>query len=487
LITPDRNEYLALAGTYNLIPVSCEVSADLDTPTSIYKKIVPQSPAYLLESVEGGENLARYSFIGFDPFLTFVSRGAESLVSSGGRQEICTGQPLENLERIISGFKVYLRPGLPRFFGGAVGYIGYDLVRFIEAIKMPPGEGIPGLPDCCFVFAGTVLIFDHVRQVLIIVVNSRPGAEPERSYIQATEQIEKVIGALKNSIPFENIKMKRSGAGSAAEANMTRAEFMENVTRAKEYIAAGDILQVVLSRRLRVPFSGEPFNVYRKLRALNPSPYLFYLDFGDLVVVGSSPEMLVKVEDAVVETCPIAGTRPRGEDLTADEDFARDLMEDEKEKAEHLMLVDLGRNDLGRVCETGSVRVRRFMEVEKYSHVMHLVSNVRGRLAQGQSCFDALKSCFPAGTLSGAPKVRAMEIIAELEPDRRGIYGGAIGYLGFSGNLDTAIAIRTVLIHEGNAYVQAGAGIVADSDPEREYEETMSKASVLLKTLEEAG
>lgn len=486
MITPDRNEYLALARTYNLIPVSCEISADLDTPTSIYKKITPRSPAYLLESVEGGENLARYSFIGFDPFLTFVSRGAESLVGSSGRQEISTGQPLEDLERIISGFKVYLRPGLPRFFGGAVGYIGYDLVRFIEDIKMPPGEGIPGIPDCCFVFAGTVLIFDHVRQVLIIVVNSRPGAEPERSYTQATEQIAKVIGALKNSIPFENIRAKRPGAGRAAEANMSRAEFMEKVKRAKEYIAAGDILQVVLSRRLRVPFAGEPFNVYRKLRALNPSPYLFYLDFGDLVVVGSSPEMLVKVENAVVETCPIAGTRPRGENLTADEDFARDLMEDEKEKAEHLMLVDLGRNDLGRVCETGSVRVKRFMEVEKYSHVMHLVSNVRGRLAQGQSCFDALKACFPAGTLSGAPKVRAMEIIAELEPDRRGIYGGAIGYLGFSGNLDTAIAIRTVLIHEGFAYVQAGAGIVADSDPEREYEETMNKAHVLLKTLEEA-
>ncbi len=487
MITPGRNEYLALAGAYNLIPVSREVSADLDTPTSIYKKIAPQSPAYLLESVEGGENLARYSFIGFDPFLTFVSRGAESLVSRDGRQETCTGMPLENLEQIVSAFKVYLRPGLPRFFGGAVGYIGYDLVRFIEDIKMPPGEGIPGLPDCCFVFAGTVLIFDHVRQVLIIVVNSRPGAEPERSYTQATEQIEKVIGALKNSIPFENRSTKRPEAGRAAEANMTRTEFMEKVKRAKEYITAGDILQVVLSRRLRVPFSGEPFNVYRRLRALNPSPYLFYLDFGDLVVVGSSPEMLVKVEEALVETCPIAGTRPRGENIAADEDFARDLMEDEKERAEHLMLVDLGRNDLGRVCETGSVRVKRFMEVEKYSHVMHLVSNVRGRLAQGKSCFDALKSCFPAGTLSGAPKVRAMEIIAELEPDRRGIYGGAIGYLGFSGNLDTAIAIRTVLIHEGNAYLQAGAGIVADSDPEREYEESMSKALVLLKTLEEAG
>ena len=489
MITPDRNEYLALAGTYNLIPVSCEISADLDTPTSIYKKIAQQSPAYLLESVEGGENLARYSFIGFDPFLTFVSRGAESLVSRDGRQETCTGMPLKNLERIVSAFKVYLRPGLPRFFGGAVGYIGYDLVRFIEDIKMPLGEGIPGLPDCCFVFAGTVLIFDHVRQVLIIVVNSRPGDEPGKSYTQAAEKIEKVIGAMKNSIPFENRSTKRPEAGRAvaAEANMTRTEFMEKVKRAKEYITAGDILQVVLSRRLRVPFSGEPFNVYRKLRALNPSPYLFYLDFGDLVVVGSSPEMLVKVEDAVVETCPIAGTRPRGENIAADEDFARDLMEDEKERAEHLMLVDLGRNDLGRVCETGSVRVKRFMEVEKYSHVMHLVSNVWGRLALGQSCFDALKACFPAGTLSGAPKVRAMEIIAELEPDRRGIYGGAIGYLGFSGNLDTAIAIRTVLIHEGNAYVQAGAGIVADSDPEREYEESMSKALVLLKTLEEAG
>ncbi|TEB11814.1 anthranilate synthase component I [Pelotomaculum propionicicum] len=486
MITPGRAEYLDLAGAYNLIPVSCEINADLDTPTSIYKKIAPKSPAYLLESVEGGENLARYSFIGFDPFLTFVSRGSGSLVEQEGRQETCAGMPLDNLEQIVSSFKVYLKPGLPRFFGGAVGYIGYDLVRFIEDIEMQPGEGIPGIPECCFIFAGTVLIFDHVRQALNIVVNSRPGAEPASSYDRAVEQIEKVIGALKNNIILEHERKERAEAGGAAEANMTRAEFMAKVRRAKEYIAAGDILQVVLSRRLRVPFTGEPFNVYRRLRALNPSPYLFYLDFGELVVVGSSPEMLVKVEDGAVETCPIAGTRPRGKDLTADENLAGDLLADEKEKAEHLMLVDLGRNDLGRVCETGSVRVKRFMEVEKYSHVMHLVSNVRGRLAQGRSCFDALKSCFPAGTLSGAPKVRAMEIIGELEPDRRGVYGGAIGYLGFSGNLDTAIAIRTVLFHAGNAYVQAGAGIVADSDPAREYEETMSKARVLLKTLEEA-
>lgn len=483
LITPSRNEYLSLAGEYNLILVSCEISADLDTPISIYKKIAPKSPSYLLESVEGGENLARYSFIGFDPFLTFVSRGEESLVFRNGRSENSTGSPLENLEQVISGFKIHLRPGLPRFFGGAVGYIGYDTVSFIEDIKMPPGKGIPGIPDCYFVFAGTVLIFDHVRQVLIIVINSLPGEEPERSYVEAKEQINKVINAVKSSIPLEDAEMKRVEVCRAVEANMTPEEFMEKVARAKEYIRAGDILQVVLSRRLRVPFTGEPFNVYRQLRVLNPSPYLFYLDFGEAIVVGASPEMLVRVEDTVVETCPIAGTRPRGESLAADEAFAKDLLEDEKERAEHLMLVDLGRNDLGKVCEIGSVRPARFMEVEKFSHVMHLVSNVRGRLKRGCNCFDALKACFPAGTLSGAPKVRAMEIISELEPDRRGIYGGAIGYLGFSGNLDTAIAIRTVVIYEGNAYVQAGAGIVADSDPEREYEETMNKARVLLKTV----
>lgn len=484
--TPSRVEYLDLSRNYNLIPVGRKINADMDTPISIYKKIAPKGPAYLLESVEGGENLARYSFIGFDPFLVFTSRGEESQITGGGRQKTVPGSPLENLERVVSGFNVHLAPGLPRFFGGAVGYIGYDAVRFIERVEIPQ-RGAPDLPDCNFIFAGTVLVFDHVRRTLTIVINSLPGDNPEEAYDEAEGRIDTVISAVKSGVPTEDKDHGLPSVHGPLEANINREEYIAKVLQAKEYIKAGDILQVVLSRRLRVPFRGEPFNAYRKLRALNPSPYLYYLDFGEVKVVGSSPEMLVRVEGGTAETCPIAGTRPRGADLAEDEALASELLGDTKERAEHLMLVDLGRNDLGKVCEAGSVKLTRFMEVEKFSHVMHLVSNVRGRLAPGKNCFDALKACFPAGTVTGAPKVRAMEIIGELEPDGRGIYAGAIGYFGFSGNLDTAITIRTVVIHEGNAYVQAGAGIVADSDPEREYEETLNKARALLKTLEEVG
>lgn len=481
--TPGREEYLSLSNKYNLIPVSREINADLDTPISIYKKVAPRGPAYLLESVEGGENLARYSFIGFDPFLTFTARGGETVISGPGRQETAAGSPLDILEKVMAGFQVPRQPGLPRFFGGAVGYLGYDAVRFFEKIEVPR-RGVPDLPDCSFIFAGTVLIFDHVRRTLAIVINSIPGDDPGASYDRAAGQIDRVAGLVAGSLSGLDRSPGSGPAGGVVDANISREDFMRRVDQAKEYIRAGDILQVVLSRRIRVPFRGDSFEVYRRLRALNPSPYLYYLDLGGIRVVGSSPEMLVRVEGGLAETCPIAGTRPRGRSPEEDEVLARNLLEDEKERAEHLMLVDLGRNDLGKVCVTGSVKLARFMEIEKFSHVMHLVSRVRGRLAPGKNCFDALKACFPAGTVSGAPKVRAMEIIGELEPDGRGIYAGAIGYFGFSGNLDTAIAIRTVVIHGGNAYVQAGAGIVADSDPGREYEETVNKAKALLKTME---
>ncbi len=480
--TPGREEYLSLSKKYNLIPVCREINTDLDTPISVYKKVVKKGPAYLLESVEGGENLARYSFIGFDPFIIFTLRGEESLVSAGGRQKKFLGSPLENMESLISGFNVYPKPGLPRFFGGAVGYIGYDTVRFIERIEIPRSDNL-GLPDCNLIFAGTVLIFDHVKRTLTIVINSLPRDKPENAYGKAEQQIENVIKAVKHNIPEEVDNPEPALDYSQLEANITRAEFIKKVLQAKEYIQSVDILQVVLSQQLRVPFRGEPFNVYRKLRTINPSPYHFYLDFGDIKVIGSSPEMLVRVEGNLVETHPIAGTRPRGISPAEDDVLALDLLRDIKERAEHLMLVDLGRNDLGKVCEEGSIRLARFMDVERFSHVMHLVSVVRGKLAPGKNCFEAFKACFPAGTVTGAPKVRAMNIISELEPDGRGIYAGAIGYFGFSGNLDMAIAIRTVVIHEGNAYIQAGAGIVAASDPEREYEETLNKAQALLKTL----
>jgi len=484
--SPGRGEYLSLSQHYDLIPVSQVINADLDTPISVYKKIAPQGPAYLLESVEGGESLARHSFIGCDPFLLFSSHGATSFIAGAGQQETLQGAPLENLALVISRFRVYPTPGLPRFFGGAVGYLSYDAVRFMERVNLPR-RGAPDLPDCSFIFAGTVVIFDHVSRTLTIVINSRPGSSPEQAYDEAERRIAEVIKAVDGSLAPKNAEGKTSTASGQVEANITPDEFKAGVVRAKEYIKAGDILQVVLSRRLRMPFSGEPFEVYRKLRSLNPSPYLYYLDFGEAKVIGSSPEMLVRLDGGTVETCPIAGTRPRGDAPETDQALARELLEDAKERAEHLMLVDLGRNDLGKVSETGSVRVPRFMEVEKFSHVMHLVSHVTGCIAPGLNAFDALKACFPAGTVTGAPKVRAMEIISELEPEARGVYAGAVGYFGFSGNLDTAITIRTVVVHNGYAYIQAGAGIVADSDPELEYRETQNKAMALIKTLEEVS
>lgn len=483
---PGKESYLLLSQSYNLIPVYREINADMDTPISIYKKINPRGPAYLLESVEGGENLARYSFIGFDPFLNFISRGERSLVAGEEREDVVWGDPLEMLEKVMRDFKVRQDSAPPRFYGGAVGYIGYNTVRFFERIEMSKRSS-PELPDCNFIFAGTVLIFDHVKRTLTIIVNSRPGEDPTKAYAAALDKIEKVVAAVRGGFSAGDSINKRPCVDGSVDENMTREEFIEKVRQAKEYIKAGDILQVVLSRQVRVPFTGEPFDVYRRLRAINPSPYLYYLSFGDVVVVGSSPEMLVRVEAGTVETCPIAGTRPRGSGPAEDNAFARDLLGDEKERAEHLMLLDLGRNDLGKVCETGSVTVSRFMEIEKFSHVMHIVSNVRGNLSPAKSCFDALRACFPAGTVTGAPKVRAMEIINEMEPAGRGIYAGAIGYFCFSGSMDTAIAIRTVVIHGGSAYVQAGAGIVADSDPEREYEEVINKARALLNTVGEVG
>ncbi|TEB05328.1 Anthranilate synthase component 1 [Pelotomaculum schinkii] len=484
--SPGKGEYLSLSKRYDLIPVSQVINADLDTPISVYKKVSPQGPAYLLESVEGGENLARHSFIGCDPFLLFSSRGETSFITAAGQQEALQGSPLENLARIISKYRVYPAPGLPRFSGGAVGYLSYDAVRFMERVNLPRC-GAPDLPDCSFIFAGTVLIFDHVSRSLTIVINSRPGNCPDHAYDEAERRIAEVARAICGRLAAKDGAGKPSAGFGPVESNITAAEFKAGVARAKEYIKAGDVLQVVLSRRLSMPFHGDSFKVYRRLRSLNPSPYLYYLDFGDAKIIGSSPEMLVRLDGGTVETCPIAGTRPRGDGPEADQRLAKDLLEDAKERAEHLMLVDLGRNDLGKVSETGSVRVSRLMEVEKFSHVMHLVSHVTGRIAPGLNVFDALKACFPAGTVTGAPKVRAMEIISELEPEARGIYAGAIGYFGFSGNLDTAIAIRTVVIHNGCAYVQAGAGIVADSDPEMEYRETQNKAMALIKTLEEVG
>ena len=338
------------------------------------------------------------------------------------------------------------------------------------------------LPDSNFILTRLVLIFDHVKHSVKIVVNTEPGSDPLRAYHSAVTRI-KTVEKMINEPGMTVNRVESSGGHAGFVSNMSRAEFVGKVEKAKEYIRSGDIFQVVLSQRLKTPLTGNPFDIYRRLRTVNPAPYLYYLKFGETIIIGSSPEMLIRVEDSTIQTCPIAGTRPRGKSVAEDRAFERELLADEKERAEHVMLVDLGRNDLGKVCDYGSIEMKQFMEVERYSHVMHIVSTVTGQLLPEKTVFDALKACFPAGTVSGAPKIRAMELIDELEPNRRGPYAGVIGYFGFTGNMDTCITIRTILVHDGMTYIQAGAGIVADSDPEKEYDETINKAKALLETL----
>lgn len=477
---PSQAEYLEKSTEYNLIPVYTDLLVDMETPISIFKKVCRENYTFLLESVEGGENLARYSFIGLEPFLTYrCKNGAGIIEDSTGLKDI-TGDPLLTLQSIMERYSAPKTDGLPRFYGGAVGYFGYDLVRYLENLPEETDDDL-NLPDCHFILTRLVLIFDHVKHKVKIVVNTEPGKDPAAAYQSALAR----INALRKIIsePASTGVPERKGVQAGFASNMTKDEFMKKVERAREYIRAGDIFQVVLSQRLKMPLTGEPFEIYRNLRTVNPAPYLYYLNFGGTVIIGSSPEMLIRVEDGIVQTCPIAGTRPRGRSRAEDAALEKELLADEKEKAEHVMLVDLGRNDLGRVCDYGSIKINSFMETEHYSHVMHIVSSVTGHLRPGCTSYDALRACFPAGTVSGAPKVRAMEIIEELEPTRRGIYAGAIGYFGFTGNMDTCITIRTILVHDGMTYVQAGAGIVADSDPGREYDETINKAGALLETL----
>lgn len=495
---PAPADYRKLSRFYNMIPVCCEQRiADTLTPVTVFLKIAAGRPAFLLESVEGGERLARYSFIGVDPYLIYTQKGKTGLLEGAGRnRKKVKGDPFEILRQLVASVRAPLLGDLPRFSGGAVGCFGYGLARWLEEIP-PCARDDLGLQDCYFLFCRKLIIFDHVRSTLQVVINSFPGKSPaEDGYSSAIRQIEDAFATLEgggegNSRTaewFGNLPEKgQAGQDARMEAVPGRERFLAGVRKAKEYIQRGDLFQVVLSQRFSRPFSGEPFSVYRRLRSLNPSPYMYFLDFGGVAVAGSSPEMLVRVEGEEVQTCPIAGTRQRGKTPEEDGVFARELQEDSKERAEHVMLVDLGRNDLARVCSAGSVTVAEFMKVERYSHVMHLVSSLKGRLGPGKTAFDALRACFPAGTVTGAPKVRAMEIIAELEEYERGLYAGAVGYAGYNGNLDTAITIRTVVFHQGRAHVQAGAGIVADSDPEKEYTETLNKARALLEALESAG
>lgn len=486
---PSKEEFIRRSHDGNLVPVYREILADMETPVSAYRKIARGKYSFLLESVEGGEHLARYSFIGTDPFLVFKSKDHDVYIVERWRADKIRLEPdqdpLHILKELLGRYTWVDDPELPRFCGGAVGYIGYDTVRFFE--KLPDGtEDDLNVPDCFFIFTDILVIFDHLKHRIKVVCNPEVGSDPCTTYNLAIEKIDDVVDRLRHT----QIPLDQSGAGSstaeAPTANMTRDQYEQAVIKAKEYIKAGDIIQVVLSQRLSKPLHADPFNVYRALRSVNPSPYMYYLSFDDIKLIGSSPEILVTEDRGTVTTRPIAGTRPRGKSQDDDAALERELQADEKERAEHIMLVDLGRNDIGRVCEFGSVNVDELMVIEKYSHVMHLVSNVRGRLAPGKDQFDVLRATFPAGTLTGAPKIRAMEIIDELEPTKRGTYGGAIGYFSFSGNMDTCITIRTILVKNGIAYMQAGAGIVADSVPAAEYQECMNKAGALLKAIEMA-
>ncbi|MFN2367187.1 MAG: anthranilate synthase component I [Desulfurivibrionaceae bacterium] len=484
---PSRNVFKELVGEADLIPVYREIIADLDTPLTVFAKVAgEESRAFLFESLEGGEKWGRYSFIGYDPLAVFESHGDKVTLTRNGREEILRGDPLELLRKLVGSFRVSGQTEyLPRFFGGAVGFLGYDMVRFMETLPTYK-EPLAGFPDSSFMIPRMVLIYDNLKQILTIVncVEIDRQRDIADQYLEATARIEEVVARIAGPVPAELTAPGRTGTGHQFSSNMSEDSFRGMIEKAKEYILAGDIIQVVLSQRFHTRSEISPFRLYRALRHINPSPYLFYLKQGDLVQIGSSPEILVRLEHDDIELRPIAGTRRRG--ATPEEDLAleKELLADPKERAEHLMLVDLGRNDVGRVSVHGQVETRDLMVVERYSHVMHIVSGVHGRLAPGYDQFDVLRACFPAGTVSGAPKIRAMEIIEELEPERRGPYAGAVGYFGFSGNMDFCITIRTFIQKGADLWIQAGAGVVADSDPRLEYEETVNKSMGLRRAVE---
>ncbi len=493
---PSIEEFKALAKKGNPVPVYRQLLADALTPVSAFQALAGGGDfAFLLESVEGGEKVGRYSFLGADPVLTFRADLGSVEVTRGGVTTKMNPGPgrtvIDEFREILSPYSPARLDGLPRFSGGAVGYFSYDTVRLLEPVGEGSGDGL-GLPDLYFMLYESMVIFDHVRKILKVVCYADcTDARPEEAYARAKARANEIVERLRSASPTLADDVEPGvGPSRSFESNVTREEFTSAVERALEYIRAGDIIQVVLSQRLHTRTRARPFDLYRALRTVNPSPYMFYLQFPEVQLVGSSPEVMLRVEDGVAEVRPIAGTRPRGATPEEDASLAEELTRDPKERAEHAMLLDLGRNDIGRVAEYGSVKIAEKMVVERYSHVMHLVSHVEGKLKGGLTAFDALKSCLPAGTLSGAPKVRAMQIIDELEPTRRGPYGGAVGYIDFFGNLDTAITIRTIVIPspldapERDAYVQAGAGIVADSVPESEYQECLNKARALLRAIE---
>lgn len=485
MYSPSFETFEKLTREGNLIPVYREILADTETPVSVLMKLRSRRHAFLLESVEGGEKWGRYTFLGSDPRFIFRVRGEEVLIQENGREERHEhgGDPMRFLRELMARYRPAQVDGLPRFYGGAVGFLGYDMVRYFERLPAEPADDL-GTDDAVFMITDTLIVFDNVRHTIkVVACVCTEGEEDLRALYEAgIREIEKTVAVIQAHLEGSNHSRQEAGDATLS-SNMTPDEYKAMVERAKEYIVAGDIIQAVLSQRFEMKSDRDPVDLYRALRYINPSPYLFYLQFDDTILIGSSPEVMVRLEEGVVELRPIAGTRKRGITEQEDRALADELLQDPKERAEHVMLVDLGRNDLGRIAQTGSVQVNQLMTVERYSHVMHLVSNIQAHLARGKDCFDVLRATFPAGTLSGAPKVRAMEIIDELEPTRRGPYGGAVGYFSYTGNMDLCITIRTMTVKDGNIYVQVGAGIVADSDPDAEYQETVNKGAGMMQAI----
>ncbi|MFN3531034.1 MAG: anthranilate synthase component I [Candidatus Brocadia sp.] len=484
---PSFDEFKQLATKGNIVPVYRQLFADTLTPVSAFQKISDSGYAFLLESAAGGEKISRYSLLGAEPFIEFVSSGHSVKIKHGdkGGEIIQTQDPLGVLNKEMKSFVPVQIDGLPNFFSCGVGYIGYDTIRYYESLPNIPMDDLL-LPDIQVMFYDSVIIFDHLTKTMKVVCTAKiDGDLLENEYNKAIKKIDCIIEKLRTPVMSlsDDITTEKE-IRIAFSSNFEKTDFLRAVERCKEYIRAGDVFQVVISQRFKTQTHADPFNIYRVLRVINPSPYMFYLKMNDLKLIGSSPEVMVKVDGKKIVVRPIAGTRRRGKDDAEDTQFAGELIADPKERAEHIMLLDLGRNDVGRVSRYGSVHIEEKMVIEKYSHVMHITSSVCGELDEGKSAFDSLKACLPAGTLSGAPKIRAMQIIDEIEPTKRGPYGGAVGYFDFFGNLNTCITIRTILLKGTDAYIQAGAGIVADSIPEREYEETLNKAKGLLKAIE---
>ncbi|MCE5326976.1 MAG: anthranilate synthase component I [Planctomycetaceae bacterium] len=488
---PNFEQFRILCDKGNTIPVYRQLLADALTPVMAYHRLAcpsgfaPAGHAFLLESVVGGERVARYSFVAADPESTFTARGHSVRISSDeGVEEVESSDPLVELAGMLAPYSPVHLSGLPRFTGGVVGYAAYDMVRYYEELGEGPRDD-RNLPDLAFGLYRTMVIFDHVSKTIKVVANAHVKDDPGEAYSQAIESIERTIVRLCEGAAQPVGEFSLEGLPQKPfKSNMTKSDYIGVVNACKEYIRAGDIFQVVPSQRLTVETSADPFSIYRALRVVNPSPFMFLLRMPELTLVGSSPEILCRVEDGVVTNRPLAGTRPRGATDEEDKALEAELLADPKERAEHIMLVDLARNDVGRVAEPKSIELADLMSVERYSHVMHIVSDVKGRLAEGKTAFDALRAALPVGTVSGAPKIRAMEIIDEFEPTRRGPYAGAVGYVDFGGNMDTCIALRTMVACNGKVYLQAGGGIVADSVPETEYQETINKAKALLRAIE---